>query len=129
MKFDTTWNNQIKLEVERYQNCNSNVRKYFSSFSDEAEDSILKDLRSTVKGLQELGSEEQQKRKSLWNELCSKSETHFSITASNAIEIYHQYRKDIISIEYKIEEHCDRFINNVNKTLTDFEEKIEAQSI
>ena len=129
MKFDTTLNNQMKLEVQRYQNCMSNVRKYFSRFSEKAQDSIVEDLRSRVNGLKELGAEEQQKCKSTWTALCSKSETHFDITVSNAIEIYHRYKKDIISIEYKIEEHCDRFINHVNKTLTDFEEKIEAESI
>ena len=109
--------------------CRSTIEKYKARFAEKPQKVIDKEMESEIENLKDLSYEEQQKLKFSWIELCGKSDVRFNINSSNAVETYHQYRKNMISIEYKIEEHCDRFINHVHKTLESFEKDIEADSI
>ena len=119
------WENQ----EARMRDCRKLIEKYLSNFDDFHAMIIKGDMKAIHKEIDELSDEKQGKLLTELKALPGKSDILIGTNYLQALTKYKDYKKTVLSMEYKVEEHCDQFTSFVNRKLSAFENRIEAKSM
>ena len=118
---------QWEKQEARMRDCRKLIEKYLSNFERIHAITIKGDMEDIHKEIGELSDEKQGKLLTELKALPGKSGIQVGTSYLQALTKYKDYKRMVLHMEYKVEEHCDQFSSFVNRKLSAFENRIEAK--
>ena len=121
--------NQWHHKQHRFMEHRSLIQKYITV--GDIENSNAEQVKSDPKEIEDnLSSSSDKSQETFRSEIKAlptvESDIQIGVTFQISFEKYKEYKKTFISLEYKIEEHCDYFSSYMEKELKRFENRIKA---